>query len=123
MRILSKKVSDEQLLEALLVHGGAGRAADALHITPNAIYKRLQNPDFRAQFHAAQGTIIASASAKMSAGLGDAVTALVDVLNDRSVTPAVRVQAASTLLNHCQRYVETSSVLQRLDALEQAQVN
>lgn len=118
---MAKKISDEKLLEMLLVHGGASGAATALKISRNAIYKRLQDPTFRAQYESAQGAVISTATAAMSAALKDAIGALVDVLNGYDTAPATKVQAANAILTHCNRYIETSNILRRLDALEQAQ--
>ena len=47
---MAKTVSNEKLLETLLVYGNAERAAKALGVTRNAIYKRLQDETFRAQY-------------------------------------------------------------------------
>ena len=115
---MAKQVSDSKLLEQLLVHGGVSGAASALGISRNAIYKRLQNAQFRAQFDAAQGAVISAAATCMSAALEVAVGALLDVLHDKSAAPSVKVQAANCLLTHCNRYVEADNVLRRLDALE-----
>ena len=60
---MAKKVSDEKLLEMLLVHGGATGAAAALGISRNAVFKRLQEPVFRAQYDAAQGVVLSTAAA------------------------------------------------------------
>ena len=46
---MPKHISDEQLLTALLVHGGVAKAATALSMSRTAIYKRLQDDAFRAQ--------------------------------------------------------------------------
>lgn len=54
---MSKHISDEQLLTALLVHGGVAKAATALNMSRNAIYKRLQDKGFRQQYDSAQVTL------------------------------------------------------------------
>ena len=66
-----------------------------------------------------QGVILAAATAKMAAGAERAVAALLDVLEDETASAGLRVQAANSLLSHCCRYVETSNILRRMDALEQ----
>lgn len=113
-----KKVSDEALLEALLVNGGVSGAAAALKISRNAIYKRLQNPVFRAQYDAAQDTVLSIATATMASTLQEAVGALVDVLNNYEAAPSVKVSAADSLLRHGLRYIEAQNVLQRIEKLE-----
>lgn len=115
---MGKKVSDSKLVETVLVQGGVTGAAIALDMSRSAIFKRLKDPELRAKYDAAQGAVVSSATVCMSAALEDAVGALVDVLHDSDAAPSVRVQAANTLLTHCNRYIETDNILRRLDALE-----
>lgn len=116
---MAKKVSDEQLLEALLVHGGVSGAARVLGLSENAIYKRLKDDALRQQYDTLQGVMLSTAAAAMVDALGDAVSALRAVLADQSASAGLKVNAANALLNHCCRYVEISNITRRLDALEQ----
>ena len=116
---MAKKVTDEKLLEMLLVHGGVTGAAHVLGISENAIYKRLKDDAFRQQYDQLQGVVLATATARMATGAEKAVAALLDVLEDKAASPGLRVQAANSLLSHCCRYVEANNILRRLDALEQ----
>ena len=117
---MAKTVSNEKLLETLLVYGNAERAARALNITRNAIFKRLQDETFRAQYTAAQSAVISAVSLELTAVIGDAVGALHDVVTDDIATDSARISASNALLQHCVRYVEVAGILRRLDALEQA---
>lgn len=117
---MAKTVSNEKLLETLLVYGNAEKAAKALNITRNTIFKRLQDETFRAQYTAAQSAVISAVSIEMTAILSDAVGALHDVVTDDIATDSARISAANALLTHCNRYIETANILRRLDALEAA---
>lgn len=117
---MAKTVSNEKLLETLLVYGNAERAARALGVTRNCIYKRLQDDAFRAQYTTAQSAVISAVSLEMTAILSDAVGALHDVVTDDIATDSARISASNALLTHCNRYIETANILRRLDALEQA---
>lgn len=117
---MAKTVSNEKLLETLLVYGNAERAARALNITRNAIYKRLQDETFRAQYTAAQSAVINAVSLELTAVVTDAVGALHDVVTDDVATDSAKISASNALLQHCVRYVEVASILRRLDALEAA---
>lgn len=119
---MPKQISDEKLLSALLVHGGVTKAAAALGISRNAVYKRLQDETFRSQYEQMQGTLLSVAAASMSDGLSDAVAALLDVIHDKGSAASVKVSAADSLLRHCCRYVETANILRRLDALENQKI-
>lgn len=117
---MPKIVSDAKLLETLLTYGNAERAAKALGISRTAIFKRLQNDAFRAEYNAAQTAIIGAVALEMTAILSDAVGALHDVVTDDIATDSARISAANALLTHCNRYIETANILRRLDALEAA---
>ena len=117
---MAKTVSNEKLLETLLVYGNAERAAKALGVTRNAIFKRLQDATFRAQYTTAQTAIISAVAFEMTAILSDAVGALHSVVTDDIATDSARISASNALLTHCNRYIETANILRRLDALEQA---
>lgn len=117
---MAKTVSNEKLLETLLVYGNAERAAKALGVTRNAIFKRLQDETFRAQYTTAQTAIVSAVAFEMTAILSDAVGALHSVVTDDVASDNARISASNALLTHCNRYVETANILRRLDALEQA---
>lgn len=115
---MAKKTTDERLIGLVLAHGVSGAAAIA-GVSKNSIYKRLKDPMFRAEFDAAQGIVLSATTGALCDALGDAVTALRDIVNDKTASAGLRVQAASALLSHGVRYVEVSNILRRLDTLEQ----
>lgn len=115
---MAKRVSDETLLEMLLVHGGVKGAACVLSLSENAIYKRLQNPEFREQYDKLQGVVLSTVTAKMATGLEKAVESILTILDDPTTSAGLRLQAANALLSHCAKYVDTNTVMRRLDALE-----
>ena len=116
---MAKKISDAELLEALLLNGSVRDAAAALNITQSAIYQRLQAPELRRQYDSLQGVIVSSAAASMTAALDSAVAALIEIIRNTKINPSIRVQASGQLLHHANRYIETASVLRRLDELEE----
>ena len=116
---MAKKITDEKLLEMLLIHGGVRGAAAACGISQNAIYKRLQDSAFRGRYDAMQGAMLSTVAAGMTAALDKAVGALVGVLDDPNASPGLKVNAANALLNHANRYIESANILRRLEALEQ----
>ena len=118
---MPKKISDEKLIETMLLYGGVSGAAQTLGLRRNAVYKRLQDDSFRQQYDQMQGLVLSTAASTMAAGLCEAVDALLSVIRDEKAATTVRVSAADALLRHCNRYVETATVLRRLDTLEAGQ--
>ena len=115
---MARHVSDEKVLEMLLIHGSVRGAATVLGISENAIYKRLKDDAFRNEYDKLQGAVLSTVAAAMCAALDKAVGALVAVLDDPEASHGLKVSAANALLSHANRYVETASVMRRLDALE-----
>ena len=115
---MAKKTTDERLIGLILAHGVSGAAVIA-GVSKNSIYKRLKNPVFRAEYDSAQGIVLSATTGALCDALGDAVTALRDIVNDKTASAGLRVQAASALLSHGVRYVEVSNIMRRLDTLEQ----
>lgn len=118
---MPKVISDEKLIETMVLYGGVSGAAVTLGISRSAIYKRLKNDTFRQQLDEAQGLMVSTAATAMADGLCEAVNALLGVIRDDTAAATVRISAADSLLRHCNRYLETATILRRLDALEAAQ--
>ena len=114
-----KSISDEKLLEMLVIHGGVKGASASLGISQNAIYKRLQNEEFRRKYDSLQGIVISTAVTRMTTALEEAIGTLTEIIQDKEANAQTRVSACNSLLTHCNRYIESSNVLRRLDALEE----
>ena len=119
---MPKKVTDEKLLEMLLVHGSVSGAATALGLSRNAIYKRMQDADFRTQYDSAQGVMLSAAALAMSDALCEAINTLLDVVRDKNAAASIRVSASDAILRHTARYIESADILRRLDALENQKI-
>ena len=115
---MAKNVSDSELLEKLLVCGSVSAAANDCGLSVSAVYKRLQNEDFRRKYDQLQGIILASVSAALSQSLTDAVSCLQKIVTDEDAPMGTKVSAADSLLRHCCRYIETSNILSRIERLE-----
>ncbi len=111
-------ISDEKLLEALLVHGSVSEAAKALECSRTTIYSRLRDPELRQQYSQLQGVVVNAVAGGLAAGAAESVAALRRVLNDPETSRGLLVNAANVVLAHTNRFIENGNILQRLDALE-----
>lgn len=114
----NKAVSNEEIIAALLQHGTIREAAAAAGIAPRTIYDRMQEREFTAEYMAAKNDIMRSAVFKMNESLAAAVDAITAIMNDEKANPAVRLQAAQTLLNNAGKYAETLQKSERAAASE-----
>ena len=103
----AQAVSDEQIIAALLNNGTLKTAAAAAGISERALYDRMRDDtDFRAEYAAAKNDIVRGAVIRINESLSAAVAAVTDIMNDTSANPAIRLQAAQTILNNAGKFAE-----------------
>ncbi len=101
-----KAVSDEEIVAAILQHGTIREAAEAAGIAPRTIYDRMENRDFRALYMAAKNDIIRKAVFSINEKLSQAIDAVAEIMTDKDNNPAVRLQAAQTIINNAGKFAE-----------------
>lgn len=92
-------ISDEEIIAALLQHGTIKDAAEAVGIAPRTIYDRMQQKAFVEIYQDAKTDIMRAAVHNLDKQLSAAVDAVAGIMTDQGVNPAVRLQAAQTILN------------------------
>lgn len=112
----TKAVSNEVIIAALLQHGTIKEAAAAAGTTSRTIYDRMKDNEFRAEYKAAKCDIIRTATINVTGKLGAAIDAVAEIMNDPEVNPAVRLQAAQTIINNA------GKIASRLDDEEAASI-
>ena len=96
-------VSNEKIIAALLQYGTMKEAAAAAGTTSRTIYDRMKDKEFRAEYMEAKNDIIVfSINEKLAA----AIDAVADIMNDKENNPAVRLQAAQTILNNAGKFAQ-----------------
>ena len=85
------------------------------------IYRRLENPDFRARYDKARHDLLDKATASLQGYLSAAVEAMHEVMQDPKTPPQTRLNAADTIARNTLKLTEQGDILARLDALEKAQ--
>ena len=102
----TKAISNEQIITALLANGTIKAAAEAAGTTPRTVYERMRDSDFRQEYAAAKNDIIRGAVFLVNQKLTEAVTTVAEIMNDKDVNPATRLQAAQTILNNAGKFAE-----------------
>lgn len=114
-----KAISDEQIIAALLNHGTIKAAACAVGMSERALYERMSKGEFQALYKAAKADLIRAAVLNINRQLQAAIDTVVDVMQDTENNPAVRLQAAQTILNNAGKFAqrlqasETSVIMQQ----------
>ena len=102
----TKAISNEEIIAALLQHGTVKEAAEAAGTTPRTIYDRMKDRADRAEYMEAKNDIIRKAVYSINAKLSEAIEAVAAIMNDTDTNPAVRLQAAQTIINNAAKMAE-----------------
>ena len=100
------KCTDEQIIASLLQHGTIKDAAQACDLSPRTIYDRMNDREFRAEYMGAKTDIIRKAVFTINEKLSAAIDAVAEIMADKDNNPAVRLQAAQTILNNAGKFAE-----------------
>ncbi len=99
-------ISDEKIIAAILSNGTFEEAAKSCGITSRTIRDRLQDPDFRADYAAAKNEILRQAVTRLNSNLAAAVDTVAEIMQDKTANPAIRLQAAQTILNNANKLAD-----------------
>jgi hypothetical protein len=114
-----KAISDEQIIAALLHNGTIKAAAGAVGISERTLYDRMNRGEFQALYKSAKADLIRAAVLNLNRQLQCAIDTVVEVMQDTENNPAIRLQAAQTILNNAGKFAqrlqidETSAILQQ----------
>lgn len=95
---MAKTVSNEVIISALLTNGTVKETAAALKIAPRTLYDRMSDKEFRAEYAAVRADILRGTVATITAQLVEAVNVVSEIMTDKKVNPATRLQAAQTII-------------------------
>jgi len=102
----AKAISDEQIIAALLNYKTIKEAAAAVGLSERAIYDRMNAGSFKTLYLNAKADIMRSAVISLNENITAAVQTIADVMNDKNNNPAIRLQAAQTLLNNAAKFTQ-----------------
>lgn len=117
--ILAKKLSDEDLLVALLTSKSQAEAAQKLGVSKQTVTRRVNVPAFKDKFLQYRKNILDNVNTQLVNGTQEAVNVLVDLL--KSKNEITRYNASSRILSLAQDYLSMQDIIDRLDKLEQEQ--
>lgn len=116
-----KRLTDEEIIAALVSAGSIKAAADLMGCAARTLYDRMKAPDFKVLYAQAKADIIKEATMKLQNSLSMAVDTLVEIMTDTQAGNQTRVNCATAILQYGARYTEATDILERLEVIEQAQ--
>lgn len=116
-----KRLTDEAIIAALIEYGSIKGAAAFLGCTTRTLYERMKKPEFKELYTQAKAEIIRAATAKLQGNLCGAIDTLAAIMNDEETAKQTRVNSAVSILQYGARFTEATDILERLEAIEEAQ--
>ena len=108
----------ELAIAALLSSATIGAAATKVGVTARTLNEWGRQEHFAAAYREARRQAVNQAIARLQRSSSDAVAVLCTLMKSTRVAPAVRLAAASKVLDLAIRAVELEDVMARLEALE-----
>ena len=109
-------VSNEEIIAALMNSSTLAQAAQAAGISSRALYDRMTDQSFRAEYQAARAAVLRETVNSLNQRTGAAVDTIAGIMEDTEASPATRLQAAQIILNAAARFTE------RLDKADTAAI-
>lgn len=108
-------------IAALLTAPTIAAAAKAAGVAERTLHRWLSdNEHFRAALDAAEGQVIGGVTRRLIGYADHALTVMVQIMADRSHSPAVRLRAAQGIIDSMLRLRELRNLEERLAKLEEA---
>ena len=99
-------VSNEEIIAALLASGTVKDAAAKTGMTTRTLYERMSDREFRAAYNSAKADIVRQAVFSINGKLSAAIDAVAEIMTDKEVNAAVRLQAAQTIINNAGKFAD-----------------
>ena len=114
----TKAISNEELIAAMLSSGTIREAAELIGLSERTIYDRMKEDEFRALYKSAKADLLRAAVAEINDHIADAIRTIAEIMNDKEINPAVRLQAAQTLLNSATKFTQRLSEAEKATELQ-----
>lgn len=112
------KVSDEQIIAAILSCSTNTQAATACGLSEKQFYNRLSRPELKEKLAAARSKLLESATSSIAARVGEAVETMANIMHNSETTAQTRLNAADAIIRNSLKMGERTDVLERITEIE-----
>jgi hypothetical protein len=112
---------EEAAILALLAEPTVAKAAEAVGVSPETLWRWLRLPEFKARYHEARREALNVGLTRLQGAASQAVDVLVAVMADAEERASTRVSAAKTVLDLAVKIAELQELELRVAALESGQ--
>lgn len=113
------RVTDNQLISALLSCPTIKLASESVGLSEQAVYSRLRKVDFREKLQNARNDQFQVISSKLEDANFKALDTLINILDDSEVSAGIKVRASQTLLDLSLKNREQADIISRIENLEE----
>ena len=106
---MAKKISDEELIAALISCGTMKAAAETVGLTERTVYDRMQDGEFKARYKAVKADIVRRAVFDINSKLGAALDTVLEIMQDKNNRPETRLQAADKVFLYADKFAKRQS--------------
>ena len=99
-------VSDEQIVAAVIKNGTMTKAAYDLGISMSTVYRRMAKPACRIIYKSFQHDLLKGTVETLSDVRCDAIETIETIMNDETINPAIRLQAAQSILANDTKFAD-----------------
>lgn len=117
---LKKRLTDEVIISGLIEAGSIKAAADRLGCTVKTLYERMKKTGFKELYAQAKAELLKTATAKLQGNLAGAIDTLAAIMKDEETAKQTRANCAVAILQYAAKFTETTDIIERLEALEDA---
>lgn len=114
------KVSDEQIIAAILSCSTNIQAAEACGLSEKQFYNRLSRPELKEKLADARSKLLESATSSIAARVGEAVETMASIMHSEETPAQTRLNAADAIVRNSLKMSERTDVLDRISELEKA---
>lgn len=111
-------VKQDKAIVALMTCTSKTEAAKMAGISPGTLSKYLADPEFLEAYKNASAGLLAGATKRLQQSFTAAIDRLVEVVKDRTINPAIAVNAARYLLEYGLRFTEFDQIMGMLEESE-----
>lgn len=91
----------------------------AIGISEATIYRYLSNDDFKQEYAERRRQMLEDNCHTLQSNMNKAITELVEIIDDKTISSQVRLNAIDMLLRHTYKQTEMVDIITRIDALEE----
>ena len=113
------RVTDEEVVAALLEERTNAAAAHRLGMTERSLYLRINKGAVKEKLQKAQGQLLDQCISEMRTHLTRAAETIASVMEDTTVSPQVRLNAANMMQMNYLKLTERADIIVRIEALEE----